>query len=376
MQQQCCPLNQEQICYTQYMNAQKKRKRKLKKGVKLVSVLLVIMLILLSAAVGVHLYLGTMLNRMNKTETMPVSAANIVDEVQQKTKDAHVFNFLLFGADRNSVEEFSAMERADATKLVSLDMRNKTIRIASLQRDTMVWIPDPVSDYSKLNHAYWWGGPDLALRTVNMNFDMNITKYVTFSMAGVEAIVDEIGGVDIYLTRAESTYFQDGHIKNTGYAEGTFHLNGKEALAYARLREIDNDYNRMNRQNTLIRTIVNKLSGSSVQEILAVVNTVMPYIETNFTNFEIERWLTRILSYDLRNIETQDVPVDDGKAIRASIEYNGYSPCYVLRDYEKVIQDLYAFLYGMTDYEISSQAKEVQKKLYEKFGGEPDLEAS
>ena len=358
------------------MNARKKRKRKLKKGVKLVSVLLVIMLILLSAAVGVHLYLGTMLNRMNKTETMSVSAANIVDEVQQKTKDAHVFNFLLFGADRNSVEEFSAMERADATKLVSLDMRNKTIRIASLQRDTMVWIPDPVSDYSKLNHAYWWGGPDLALRTVNMNFDMNITKYVTFSMAGVEAIVDEIGGVDIYLTRAESTYFQDGMIKNTGYAEGTFHLNGKEALAYARLREIDNDYNRMNRQNTLIRTIVNKLSGSSVQEILAVVNTVMPYIETNFTNFEIERWLTRILSYDLRNIETQDVPMDDGKAIRASIEYNGYSPCYVLRDYEKVIQDLYAFLYGMTDYEISSQAKEVQKKLYEKFGGEPDLEAS
>ena len=358
------------------MNARKKRKRKLKKGVKLVSVLLVIMLILLSAAVGVHLYLGTMLNRMNKTETMSVSAANIVDEVQQKTKDAHVFNFLLFGADRNSVEEFSAMERADATKLVSLDMRNKTLRIASLQRDTMVWIPDPVSDYSKLNHAYWWGGPDLALRTVNMNFDMNITKYVTFSMAGVEAIVDEIGGVDIYLTRAESTYFQDGHIKNTGYAEGTFHLNGKEALAYARLREIDNDYNRMNRQNTLIRTVVNKLSGSSVQEILAVVNTVMPYIETNFTNFEIERWLTRILSYDLRNIETQDVPVDDGKAIRASIEYNGYSPCYVLRDYEKVIQDLYAFLYGMTDYEISSQAKEVQKKLYEKFGGEPDLEAS
>ncbi|MBR3127612.1 MAG: LCP family protein [Solobacterium sp.] len=358
------------------MNAKRRKKRKLKKGAKLLSVLLVFLLVLLSAAVGVHLYLGTILNRMNKTETMSASTANIVEEVQQKTANTHVFNFLLFGADRNSIEEFSAMERADATKIVSLDMRNKTVKIASLQRDTMVWIPDPVTDYSKLNHAYWWGGPDLAVRTVNMNFDMNITKYVTFSMAGVEAIVDEIGGVDIYLTRAESTYFQDGMIKNTNYVEGTFHLNGKEALAYARLREIDNDYNRMNRQTNLIRTIITKLSGSSVSEILSVINAVMPYIETNFTNFEIERWLTRILSYDLRNIETQDVPMDDGKAIRASIEYNGYSPCYVLRDYEKVIQDLYAFLYGMTDYEISSQAKEVQKKLYEKFGGEPDLEAS
>lgn len=317
------------------------------------------------------LLMGLLLNRMEKTETMTQSEADIAAEVIELETESDVFNFLLFGADENDYEVTdAAMERADATKIVSLDKRNKTISIASLQRDTMVWIPDPVSDYSKLNHAYWWGGAPLAIRTVNMNFDMNITKYVTFSMKGVEKVVDAVGGVDIYLNAAESEYFNNGFIKETGCVPGTYHLNGTEAMAYARLREIDNDYYRMNRQNVVIEAVMGKLSECSMPQMVNIAISVMPYIETNFTNTEIETWLSRITSYDLGNIRTQDVPMGDGAEVWTSVAYNGYSPCCILNSYEKAIRDLYAFLFGMQDYKVSQQALKIQSDLYEKFAPE------
>jgi len=350
----------------------RRRKRRLKRGAVPLIVFLVILGLLLCVGLGAFLYFGSMFNRMEKTETMEQNEAGIAQEVLDQTSQYHVFNFLLFGADSNEFEDSAvAMERADATKIVSLDMDRKTISIASLQRDTMVWMPDPVNDYSKLNHAYWWGGADLAIRTINMNFDMNITKYVTFSMQGVEAIVDSIGGIDIYLDEIESEYFNNGFIKETGCVPGVYHLNGKEAMAYARLRETDNDYHRMNRQNVVIQTIISKLSDCTVPQLLTVVQSVMPYIETNFTNLEIEMWLSRIISYDLQNIRTQDVPKGDLAELWAAIEYNGYSPCYILRDYQKVITDLYSFLYpDMYHYSISMQALEIQSELYRKFANE------
>ena len=349
------------------MSTTVRKKRKLKKSVK---ILLVLLAILFLIGAGGQLYMGSLLNKMNKTGTMGQHEAGIAEEIRHTPVNKNIFNFLLFGADSNTFSENEGMDRADATKIISLDKANKTIKIASLQRDTMVWIPDPVDDFSKLNHAYWWGDADLAIRTVNVNYDMNITKYVTFSMTGLEAMVDELGGVDIYLTKAESTYFQDGLIKQTNYQEGTFHLSGHEARAYAQLREIDNDYNRMNRQNVLIKTILLQLKNSSVTQLLSLVETVMPYIETNFTNAEIELWLTRMLTYDLKNIETQDVPKGDEKDRWAEVEYNGYPYIIILRNYEKMVQDLYEFLYGMKNYSISTQAAGIHDDIYQKFADE------
>lgn len=351
------------------MSYRRRKRRKLKKGPKIIAVILVILLILMS---GLFLFAGSILNRMEKTDTMSRTEADIAEEVMEQVSNYQVFNFLLFGADSNDFEdEKVAMERADATKIISLDMNRKTISIASLQRDTMVWIPEPVNDWSKLNHAYWWGGADLAIRTINMNFDMNITKYVTFSMTGVEKVVDAVGGVDIYLDEAESEYFNNGFIKETGCVPGVYHLNGREAMNYARLREIDNDYNRMNRQNIVIKAIISKMADCTLTQMLSVVTSVMPYIETNFTNLEIETWLARIISYDLGNIRTQDVPKGDGEELWAAIEYNGYTPCYILKDYQKVIVDLYGFLYpGLYNYRISMQALEIQSELYRKFADE------
>ena len=348
------------------MSNNTRHKRKLKKGAKVLIVFLIILAILLTTGLFAFLFVSHFLNRMNKTDAISENAADIAEEVR-RNPNKDIYNFLLFGADRSAVTGDTGMERADATKLISLDMKHKTIKIASLQRDTMVWIPEPVNDYSKLNHAYWWGDADLAIRTVNLNFDMNVTRYVTFSMAALEALVDELGGVDIYLTAAESKYFEDGLIKDTNYVEGTFHLTGHEARAYAQLREIDNDYYRMNRQNVLIRTVLEKLRECSPSRLLEIAEIIMPFIETNFSNTEITTWMTRLLTYDLSNIETQDVPKGDGEEMWASISYNGYSPCYILRSYEKVIQDLYEFIYGIKDYKVSSQAAKIQSDMYKKF---------
>ena len=107
-----------------------------------------------------------------------------------------------------------------------------------------------------------------------------------------------------------------------------------------------------------------------MKEILGLVETVMPYIETNFTNAEIELWLTRMLTYDLKNIETQDVPKGDEEDRWTEVEYNGYPYISILRNYEKMIQDLYEFLYGIKDYSISKQAAGIQDDIYQKFADE------
>ena len=330
----------------------------------LIGVIVGLLIVSVALFFGVNMYIDSMFNRMEQTETIKVEEANVAQSVQEQTKDRNVVNIAIFGTDHDADEGDSVSERADATKIISLDMDNKKIVITSLQRDTLVYLPGDVQDFDKFNHSYWYGGPELSLQTINMNFDLDITRYVSFSFESLEKIVDLVGGVDIYLTQAEIN--QDYKPIGVSGPEGVYHLNGEQALLYSRIRNIDNDYERMQRQNNVITAIIQAVKGKSVFDLIDLANNALPYVETNLTNGEIKDYLTSLVTFDLSDIKQYQIP-ENGSSDVSIRSYKGWSPLYLLDSYSEQAIQLHKNIYLNDNYQPSEQLLEVESKIYAAF---------
>ena len=145
--------------------------------------------------VGVACFAATqMLNSIDRGEV----------ELNEEELDTHeglsdeVINIAVFGVDSRSDE---VAGRSDAMMIVSVDMKHGKIKAVSLMRDSLVDIPG-YGKY-KLNGAYARGGVQLAIKTINRNFKMNITDYVSLNFNQLAGIVDALGGVEVEITEAE-----------------------------------------------------------------------------------------------------------------------------------------------------------------------------
>ena len=144
----------------------------------------------------------------------------------------------------------------------------------SIMRDSYVNIPDIGMD--KINHAYAFGGPQLAIKTINENFGLDITDYVSVNFTSLPIIIDILDGVDIDITEEEVP-----HIPGISYA-GTHNLTGDQALSYSRIRYASGgDYMRTQRQRTVLNALFNKLSSLSVTDFTGLLNEVLPYVQTS-----------------------------------------------------------------------------------------------
>jgi len=208
---------------------------------------------------------------------------------------------LLLGTDSRN---FGAkVGNTDMMMIVSLNEKTGEIKMISLARDMYVQIPGSAIA-SRVNTAYAYGGcgksgAKLALKTVNAALEMNIQYYVVVNFADVVAIVDAIGGVDIQLAESEYRYINEyvaigedyegfprssaRRVLTEAHQNVTVHLDGLQALSYARIRKLDNDLQRGSRQRIMINTVADKvmatLSPSSIMSLSAVL---IPHTETNF----------------------------------------------------------------------------------------------
>lgn len=264
-----------------------------------------------------------------------------------------------FGVDKNGDQTDG---HSDAMKILSLDAKNNIAKITSIQRDTLIYIPVVKQDFEKLNHAYAYGGANLAMQTINYNFDLDLTRYVTFNFEGVSHVIDAMGGIELEIKEYEVPYISN--VSKSGYQ----HLSGEQALAYMRVRYADSDYVRMDRQTTVMKAMFSKLTTLSYGELLSLLNDCLPYVETNLSKDDILSLGMQALKVNLGNIETYQVPRGGYKDINHSVSYNGYSPLYVMNSYQQMVKDLHQDIYGDQDYEPSQTVKETEAKIYEKFG--------
>lgn len=335
---------------------------------KFIKRLLMIMISLILCAavlvtVATKLTVDSVLEEIDQQEEIKQEEAEIAPEVIEQVKKRNVVNIALFGADNSVGVESTSEERSDVMKIVSLDFDNKKIKITSLERDVVVYIPGDYQEYGHFNWAYWFGGPELAVKTINYNLDLDITQYVTLNFRAVTELIDMIGGVDISLTKAEATYFVDGHIDHNA-VPGVNHMDGKVALSYARLREIDSNFNRMERQNNVIRAVIGKLKTKSVTELMDLVKAMMPYITTNLSTSDIKDYMVSLLGFDLMNMETYTEP---------SGKYNDIARCpglggYLVRSYTDMVKSLHMNIYGDEDYVPSQTVIDNEKRTYETYG--------
>lgn len=173
-------------------------------------------------------------------------------------------NILLLGVDAANYDA----QRSDTMMVVSIG--GETVKLTSIQRDTLVNIEG--HGMQKINAAYAYGGAELAMRTVNDAFDLNVMHYVVVDFAAVVRLVDALGGIEVDITEAEMQQINRNVVKSwsqlgslgyradelAAYGANT-HLDGLQALGYARIRKIDSDFKRTSRQRTVIEAMLKKL---------------------------------------------------------------------------------------------------------------------
>ncbi len=279
-----------------------KRKRRLRMGRVLVTTLCVVLVL---GAVGLGIY--ALLPKYNYN---PISDTS--EELGfENTFSEKVVNIALFGIDSRKVDSFTGL--SDSIMVLSLNSETKKIKLFSVMRDSLVAIEkNSQTSYEKINSAYLRGGPQQAIKTLNRNFGLDISEYVTVNFCGLAHMIDAVGAIEIPLTeeevRSHGTTHQSGindyiaeicQTMKLDYdqykvtAAGTIQANGVQAVAYSRIRYVKNfwggvdDYGRTDRQRYVMEQLLNKALTMSKTQYVSLAKAAAPYMETSLSYNEI-----------------------------------------------------------------------------------------
>ena len=299
------------------MNKDKKTK-KLPKWTKIVLCIFSAIILTIAALYTYSYY--TVNNIVNKSEKIDLKEdeLGVVDEEELKQYDDYteIINIALLGIDSTD----STSGRSDSIIVATLDSIHNKLKLTSFMRDSYVNISN--YGYDKLNHAYAYGGANLAINTLNTNFGLNITDFVAVDFASLPKIIDSLGGITIDITEEELNYI-NGYINNINSVSGTnspiittpgaHHVDGAQALAYSRIRYTSGgDFKRTERQRTVLTALFNKALNVPATQYLDVISTLAQYATTNLNTNEILKLATKIGSMGLNGVtvEQQRFPID------------------------------------------------------------------
>ncbi|MBQ6676211.1 MAG: LCP family protein, partial [Ruminococcus sp.] len=298
-----------------HKQSKKKKMNPIKKFFIILLVIILIVFILLQLLIWK--YIGD----VKKVETQQRSYTSGSMESED------VLNILLVGSDTRSLDERG---RTDSIILLSIDKKNKKTIMTSFMRDTYVTFPgldrdgDGIDDMGKINAANVYGGPELLLDTIEYNFDISVDRYFYVDFFSFTKIVDAVGGIELDISDEEAAGMEDpmgeqnnifGNKKGTDYLDHggkKMHVNGNQALAYARLRYVGNaDFERTQRQRTVISKIVEKAKTLNPIELNSFIETTLESLTTNYTDNELYFLSYRLPFIAKYKIESQRIPEDD-----------------------------------------------------------------
>lgn len=236
-------------------------------------------------------------------------------------------NVLLLGTDERTLNETS---RTDTMIICSINTSTGEVKLTSLMRDTAVEYNDLEESNGtyRISAAHFFGGPEYAMKTVNRLLDMNIEHYVSVNFFGFQNIAQALGGIEVNITEAEMQAINKNAVNQAkiAYAAGideptqineyleTYgpdtHLNGRQTLAYARIRSVDSDFSRAERQRTVLIKLMEKLKGRNILEILSLLNTLSNEVKTNMDVNDIASIAYTVLNSGLSNVDTLRLPVN------------------------------------------------------------------
>lgn len=280
--------------------------------------------------------------------------ATSVSDIPLRGNENGIRNIMLLGIDSNT---FSG--RSDTMIILSVNDNTKTIRLISLQRDTWVTIPgrdrngDGIDDIDKLSHSYAYGRFDLLSKTIAQNFRLDIDEYISVNFKVLPVLIDAMGGIDVELTAKEMTQIPARGCTVTASSKdpafvplsgkpGVHHLTGFQALEYARIRAIDNDFKRAERQRKVISLLIEKAKTMSYGDLVGVVYEALTYINTNMSADELIGFAANAVSYRSYEMDMSHHIPEDGTYKGTTV--NGGSGLQLL-DPRAAVTDLHRYLY-------------------------------
>ena len=310
-----------------------------------------------------------------------------------------VINILLIGVDSRDTDlnAASGLFHNDVTMILSVNTKDGSVKLTSIARDLFVTIPG-VRDMSRINNAYAFGsgqkgttsenrGTKLAMRTVNHNFELNISQYVVINFYGVASIIDHLGGVDVDLVKGEAlainNYIKEKARRMTYDTKGNknreplevrksmasdekyvLHLDGIQALMYARLRSgmkyNTGDFYRTGRQRHLLELLLRKvLTDIDLEKLSELITVAYPYVKTNISADTIFNISVGVLRSGIRDrmeageelFEQFRLPMD------YTYDYQDVDGASVVvfksGQFRRAVETLHHFIYG--EYEPSGR---------------------
>lgn len=277
-----------------------------------------------------------------------------VPSKQEVSEDEGVFNLLLIGTDERSME-FSQNARGDSCILLSIDKNTMVTHLVSFERGMGVPILEGQYEgqWDWLTHSFRYGGADLMMREIEECFKVDVDRYVRVNFNTFVQLVDAVGGVDIELTEMEAAAL-NGQVRTNAIANSTVHagenhLDGYDALQYSRLRYIDSDWRRIERQRNVIEKVITKAKGLKLSQLDAMLNTVLPLVQTNLTEGELASLAVSLVpKFSRITVEQMTIPI---KGTYGSMKGMGGRTLFAV-DFEtnaKALQDALYVKNGPTD---------------------------
>ena len=303
------------------------------------------------------------IQRPSEEEMKEVTVNQDLPEVATQNMKGY-WTIAVFGVDArdNAIKKDT---NADVNIICSVNLENGEIKLVSVYRDSYLNISQEKGSYNKINQAYFLGGPAQAMTALNRNLDLNITDYITFNWKAVAQGIDILGGVDVELSKAEFYYinsFITETVKATGIGStqlthaGMNHLDGVQAVAYGRLRLMDTDYARTERQRKIISLAFEKAQKADFQTLYRLIGTVFPNTYTSLWVDDLVNNAKNISKFHL--VDTTGFPQARGEA-----NMGKRGSVVVPATLESNVKLLHEFLYDEIDYEPSETVKKIGEKI-------------
>ncbi|MBH1940515.1 LCP family protein [Mobilitalea sibirica] len=292
-----------------------------------------------------------------RSENENVDKTVLKKRIIKPRQEDYVTNYLIFG-----VEEMKGARNTDSMLIASINIKDHTIKLTSLLRDTYIEIPEMKP--MKLNAVYARGGAKLLVKTIEQNYRIKIDGYATINFNSFEKIVDRLGGITIELGEEEAEYLNTtNYISNKAYRNvkpGINKLNGNQVLGYCRIRRVEtlggttDDYGRSLRHRRVLEAIFDRYKSQSIFKLLPIMNQCLGYVTTDLSPKQIERALEDVLENKISKMDTSRIPANN--TFKAPDDYNGVTSPLVI-DWDLNIVKLYQFIYLDTKEEAEAKLK-------------------
>lgn len=346
-----------------FKNPEETKKRKKGKVIKIVLIVVLVIIIALGIVIGT--FVNGKLSKIN-FQKLDENNLEINDNMYEETEGLsqkeydQVINIMLLGSDSKDMNDTYG-GNSDAMIIVSINPKYKSIKLISIPRDTAADI-DGLDHRFKINYAFATGKEQLALKTLNKTFDLNLTEYITINISSMYNIINELGGVEVNVTKDEMKWVNEYADMFYGFSSkptqkltkyGKVTLTGEQAASYVKERmsgtnyasNEHGDYGRTRRQRDVFISMLNKIASKEPTEISRILDLILSQVTTNI---DVSKYTTMLPSFVanrneyLNNITSVMLPaLDYSKEI---YENNAY--LYVT-DTEKAKKDFIKYMYQM-----------------------------